>query len=49
MANFYWRANDKLKAIDAQQKAIADMKNRKKYSSATLAEYEAKLQQYKSK
>jgi thiol-disulfide isomerase/thioredoxin len=49
MATLYWRANDSLKAIDAQQKAIADMKNRKKYSSATLAEYELKLQQYKSK
>ncbi|MGB8194101.1 MAG: TlpA disulfide reductase family protein [Chitinophagaceae bacterium] len=49
MAILYWRANDTLKAIDAQQKAIADMKNRKSYSSATLAEYEAKLQQYKSK
>ena len=49
MAILYWRANDLLKAIDAQQKAIADMKNRKNYSSATLAEYELKLQQYKSK
>ncbi|HEX6432059.1 MAG TPA: TlpA disulfide reductase family protein [Niastella sp.] len=49
MATLYWRAKDTIKAIDAQQKAIADMKNRKKYSSATLAEYESKLQQYKSK
>jgi tetratricopeptide (TPR) repeat protein len=49
MAILYWRANDTLKAIDAQQKAIADLKNRKNYSSVTLAEYESKLQQYKSK
>ncbi|OQP61173.1 hypothetical protein A3860_05505 [Niastella vici] len=49
MATLYWRANDSLKAIDAQQKAIADLKNRKNFSSATLAEYELKLQQYKSK
>jgi thiol-disulfide isomerase/thioredoxin len=48
MAILYWRANDPLKAIDAQQKAIADMKARKNYSSATLAEYESKLKQYKS-
>lgn len=47
MASLYWKANQPLKAIDAQQRAIADMKNRKKYSIATLAEYESKLQQYK--
>jgi thiol-disulfide isomerase/thioredoxin len=49
MASLYWKANNKLKAIDAQQKAIADMKSRKNYSSATLAEYEVTLQQYQSK
>jgi thiol-disulfide isomerase/thioredoxin len=49
MASLYWRAGDTLKAVDAQQKAIADMKNRKNYSSATLAEYEARLEQYKSR
>jgi hypothetical protein len=49
MATLYWRANESSKAADAQQKAIADIKNRENYSSATLAEYESKLQQYKSK
>ena len=48
MATLYWRAKDTSKAIDAQQKAIADLKSRKNYSGAILAEYESRLQQYKS-
>jgi hypothetical protein len=50
MAASYCRANDKLNAIDAQQKAIEALKSKKYYISRTdnLAAFESKLQQYKN-
>lgn len=46
MAKWYWRANDKSKAIASQQKAIEALKNKKKFSAADLAAFESQLQQY---
>ncbi|MGK6352822.1 TlpA family protein disulfide reductase [Parapedobacter sp. DT-150] len=46
MADWYWRANNKSKAIAAQQKAIEALKNQKDFSAADLAAFESKLQQY---
>jgi len=50
MAEWYWRANKKSKAIKAQRKAIKELKKEKrpKYISKTkMAEYESRLEQYK--
>lgn len=44
MAEWYARANDQPKAIEAQQKAIEELKSR---NAAELAVFESKLQQYK--
>lgn len=49
MADFYWHANDKLKAIDAAQKAIEKLKNEKSFSATQMARFESSLQQYKNK
>ena len=49
MAEWYWRANDTAKAIEAQQKAIDELKRRKNFSKEDLAAYELRLQQYKKK
>jgi thiol-disulfide isomerase/thioredoxin len=45
MAEWYWRANDKLKAIAAQQKSIEALKSK---NATEMAEFESKLQQYKN-
>ncbi|HSU29555.1 MAG TPA: TlpA disulfide reductase family protein [Chitinophagaceae bacterium] len=47
MADMYWRAKNKLKAIDAIQKAMATLKNEKDFSPTELALYESLFQQYK--
>jgi thiol-disulfide isomerase/thioredoxin len=48
MAEWYWRAKDKSKAITAQEKAIESLKNKKGFSEADLATLESQLQQYKN-
>ena len=48
MATWYSRANDKSKAIDAQQKAIEALKARKSFSATDLEAFESRLQQYKN-
>jgi thiol-disulfide isomerase/thioredoxin len=47
MAEMYWRAKNKTKAIEAQHKAIAILKSRKDFSKKDLTAFELKLQQYK--
>ena len=47
MAEWYWRANDKSKAIDAQQKAIEALKSIKDFSATEMAAFESLLQRYK--
>ncbi|MFI5153713.1 MAG: TlpA family protein disulfide reductase [Chitinophagales bacterium] len=47
MAEFYWRACDKSKAIAIQQKAIEALKIEKHFSATNLAAFEFRLQQYK--
>ena len=49
MAEFYWHANDSLKAIEAEQKAIENMKTKKDFSEKDLVAYETRLQEYKKK
>lgn len=46
MANWYFRANDKSKAITAQQKAIEALKDKDDFSTADLDALESQLQQY---
>lgn len=48
MAEWYWRANDKVKAVKTQHKAIEALKSRKGISAPDLAEFESRLQQYKN-
>jgi len=48
MAEWYWHAKDKLKAIDAQQKAIEALKSEKDFSATDLAAFEAQLRKYKN-
>ena len=48
MAEWYWRANDKSKAIDVQQKAIEALKSKKDFSATDMAAFESRLQQYKN-
>ena len=47
MAGWYWRAKDKLKAIDAQQKAIEALKKIKGFSVTEMDALELQLLQYK--
>lgn len=47
MADFYFRANKKSKAIRAQEKAIAACKSIKDYSAEDLAALESRLSAYK--
>lgn len=47
MAEWYWRANNKTKSIEAQQKAIEALKSRKYFSKTDMATFEARLQKYK--
>ena len=46
MAALYWRAKNKLKAIEAEQEAIVALKNETGFSKTMLAEYELALQKY---
>ena len=48
MAEWYWRAGNKAKAIAAQQEAIETLKSRKNYSRTDLAALEDSLQQYRN-
>lgn len=48
MAEMYWRAKNKTKAVEAQQKAIEILKSRKDASKKDMAAFELKLQQYKN-
>ncbi|HLX92890.1 MAG TPA: TlpA disulfide reductase family protein [Puia sp.] len=48
MAAFFWLAGDRLMAIEAESKAIAALKGEKDHSSGDSADFEAKLNQYKS-
>lgn len=47
MAEMYRRANNKLKAIDAMQKAIEALQSKKNFSKKEMAAFESRLQQYK--
>jgi thiol-disulfide isomerase/thioredoxin len=47
MADMYWRAKNKLKAVDAMQKAIETLKGEKNFSATEMAAFETRLQQYK--
>lgn len=49
MAEMYWRANNKSKAIEAIQKAIEALKSEKNFSKKDLATFESRLQQYKNR
>ncbi len=48
MAEMYWCANNKVKAIDAMQKAIEALKNKKGVSTKELADFKSRLKQYKN-
>lgn len=48
MADMYWRAKNKLKAIGAMQKAIEGLKSQKDFSAPDLKAFEFQLQQYKN-
>ena len=47
MAEWYWLAGDKSKAIDAQQKAVNSLKSTKDFSENEMAALEHCLEQYK--
>ena len=47
MAEWYWRACDRGKAVEAEQKAIDAAKNEKGFSEAGLAAFMSRLRQYK--
>lgn len=49
MADWYWRANNKSKAIAAQQKAIEALIKKKDFSAADLAAFESQLERYKAR
>ncbi|HVT84588.1 MAG TPA: TlpA disulfide reductase family protein [Chitinophagaceae bacterium] len=48
MADMYWRANNKLKAIEAMEKAIKTLKKEKNFSKTDLDEYSALFRKYKN-
>jgi len=48
MAGWYWRAKNKSKAIDAEQKAIKELKKEKGFSKKDMNAFESQLQQYKN-
>ena len=48
MAEWYWRAKNKSKAIKAQQNAIKALKNKKDFSERDMAAFKSRLQQYKN-
>jgi len=47
MADWYWRAKDISKAIEAEEKAIEALKGKKGFSSVDLAAFESRLKDYK--
>jgi thiol-disulfide isomerase/thioredoxin len=47
MAEFYWSAHNKSKAIESGQKAIDALKSEHSFSQADMAAFAARLQQYK--
>ena len=49
MAEFYWRAGDKAKAVEAEQNAIEVLSTKKDFSKADMASYRTRLQRYKSR
>jgi hypothetical protein len=49
MAEFYWRAGEKAKAVDAAQKAIEVLSTKKDFSRADMASYQSQLQRYNGK
>lgn len=48
MAEWYWRTNQKSKAIDSQQKAIEALKTKKNFSNQDMAAFKSRLEQYKN-
>lgn len=48
MAEWYGRARNKSKAIDAQQKAIEALKSKKDFSTADMTAFKSRLQHYKT-
>lgn len=48
LAEWYWRANNKSSAINAQSKAIEELKKRKGSYKEDLSLYEARLKRYKT-
>ena len=48
MAEWYWRANDKSKAIVMQQKAIEALKGERQFSAADLADFDPSLSDSKN-
>jgi thiol-disulfide isomerase/thioredoxin len=47
MVEWYWRAKEKSKAIDAQQKAIEAAKNKQGFKATEMTAFKFRLQQYK--
>lgn len=47
MAKWYWKANDKSKTIEAQEKAIETLKRKENFSMSDLTTLKTQLQQYK--
>ena len=48
MAEWYWRGNDKSKAIKAEENAIESLKRKKDFSKTDMTAFESRLQQYKT-
>jgi len=48
MAEWYWHANDKSKAIHAQQNAIEALKSKKDFSAIKMTVFKSRLKKYKS-
>lgn len=46
MAELYWQANEKIKAIESQQKAVEWLKTNKNFSVTEMTALEAKLKKY---
>ena len=49
MAEWYWRAKDKPKAIEAQQKAIEVLKAKKGFSETEMDVFKSRLKQYNNR
>jgi hypothetical protein len=48
MAEWYSRANQKQKAIEAEQKAVETLKTQNNFSATKLAVLESQLERYKA-